>query len=321
MDLISIVIPAYNAGRTIKKCLESICAQTYKNIEVIVINDGSSDDTEKNIRESMSEDDRIQVYSQENKGVSAARNNGISHVKGKYIAFVDADDYMEPNMYETMVRVVQESEDTDIVICNYYVDDGQECRAAATKSQSWLTSAEAMTNLFIESSYCAYLWSKLFKVELIKKNGILFCEDLDVCEDSVFCCEYFSKIRKGRYINQELYYYRVFSDSAVHKKYNMKRYTALKACDKVIGIIRLINNEKLDKAVNAFCSVICVQLMIMTSRKRSEENIMMYKHILERMKKCKWNFLMSEWGIKYKLVFTIFKGMSYFTINKKENQK
>ena len=101
-ELISIIVPAYNASKYIEKCLNSILSQTYKNFEIIVVNDGSTDNTLDILKKCSEQSDKIKIVAQKNKGVSAARNNGLEHAKGQYIAFVDADDTLEQEFLERM---------------------------------------------------------------------------------------------------------------------------------------------------------------------------------------------------------------------------
>ena len=114
---ISVIIPAYNAEKYLNQCLDSIVAQTiFEEIEVIVINDGSTDNTQKIAEDYKKKYSNFKVYSQENKGLSVTRARGIELAQGEYIGWVDADDFIKPNMYEKLLR---EGNGADVVICNY----------------------------------------------------------------------------------------------------------------------------------------------------------------------------------------------------------
>ena len=117
-EKVSIIIPAYNAEKSIEKCINSIRRQTYFNIEIIIVNDGSSDNTKKCIEQIALQDERITIINQENQGVCNARNKGICIAKGEYIIFVDADDYVERDMVEILVNDIKQKK-TNIVRCNY----------------------------------------------------------------------------------------------------------------------------------------------------------------------------------------------------------
>lgn len=138
MSLVSIIVPVYNAEKTIRKCLDSLVVQTYKNIEIILVNDGSSDRSEAICKEYCDQYGNVKLLSQDNFGPATARNNGIDHAEGKYVYFVDADDYVEPNIIEKMVTVA-ESYSVEMVICNYYIEKpGSECIAHQYAEKSGL---------------------------------------------------------------------------------------------------------------------------------------------------------------------------------------
>ena len=118
LQKVSIIVPVYNGAKKLPRCLDSILGQTYENIEVILINDGSQDDSEKICREFAKKDSRIRVISKENEGVSATRNRGIEEAAGTYIQFTDCDDYLEKDYIENMVHAM-ELQDADLVIAGY----------------------------------------------------------------------------------------------------------------------------------------------------------------------------------------------------------
>ena len=118
-ELVSIILPIYNAEKYLERCLESIITQTYANIEIILINDGSTDNSINIIKEYAIKDSRIIIIDKENEGVSVARNIGILKARGKYICFVDADDYIEKSMIEKMKCCI-DKENVDLVRINYY---------------------------------------------------------------------------------------------------------------------------------------------------------------------------------------------------------
>ena len=120
--LISVIIPVYGVEKYISQCLESVINQTYKNIEVIVINDGTKDNSASIAKEYSKQDFRVKVYDFENSGLSAARNRGVSLAKGDYIAFLDSDDYVAPNMYEELINNALKT-DADIVLSLIHISE------------------------------------------------------------------------------------------------------------------------------------------------------------------------------------------------------
>ena len=201
---ISIIVPCYNVENYIDKCIESLKNQTYKNIEVIMINDGSKDNTLKVIKSSVGNDKRFKIIDQENCGIGHTRNKGISLATGDYIAFVDSDDYVELNMYEDMIDNLEKN-NSDIVVCNYY-------KFNSKNRQKIKSGEEVEFNLSIFESpkiinnvgYCP--WNKVYKIELF--NDIKYPVDKKF-EDLSAVVKVFSKANKISKINSYLYNYRI----------------------------------------------------------------------------------------------------------------
>lgn len=214
--LISIIIPAYNVERYMGKCLDSVCRQTYRNIEIIVIDDGSTDCTGAICDEFAAKDARIKVLHCEKSGVGAARNRGLDCATGEYIGFVDSDDWAEPEMFETLYNL-HVGKDVDISICSFFrekkgcskplVDDG------AVFS---LTNKQALSELVRDKTYKNYLWNKLFKRSLFE--GIRFPEGANY-EDVAVIYRLFAKSRAVECVNKPLYHYVHRIGSIVSPKY------------------------------------------------------------------------------------------------------
>jgi glycosyltransferase involved in cell wall biosynthesis len=211
MDKISIIIPAYNVENYIDKCIESIINQTYENIEIIIINDGSTDDTRKICEEFKKKDNRIIVINKENSGVSIARNIGLKAITGKYIAFVDSDDWIEKDYCETMYYSMIEN-NVDLVMC------GRVNEIKATKrfnSGCGLPDGYYKVDEIISEVICPQRYkiaitphSKLFKASIIIDN-LYFQEDLKYDEDYIFNINYLYKASSVMSIGSKfLYHYR-----------------------------------------------------------------------------------------------------------------
>ncbi len=124
--LISIIVPVYNTEEYLTLALSSLCSQTYKNIEIICVDDGSTDNSLKILEKFRAFDSRIKIIKQKHQGVSVARNKGLDKVTGKYIAFVDSDDYVKPEMFEVLYKTIKKY-DTDVVLFNYYNLTDEKC--------------------------------------------------------------------------------------------------------------------------------------------------------------------------------------------------
>jgi glycosyltransferase involved in cell wall biosynthesis len=231
---VSIIIPVYNCENYISRCLDSILKQTYKNIEVIVVNDGSTDNTQKILDEYAKKHKEIKVYKQKNSGVSVARNNGIKKSTGYYMQFTDSDDYLEENMIESMVMSAEE-QDSDIVICeyNHVYESTKKIEYISLKDYENTTFADLISDE--NTQYGGFPWNKLIKKECIEKY---YNEEIGYYENLLFFLDNSSNFKKYSVVHKPLYNYFINSNSALHsKKYNIKRITSLVALEKVISIV------------------------------------------------------------------------------------
>lgn len=189
--MISIIIPAYNAAKTIVRCVESILSQTYYDWELIIIDDGSADNT-IDVCKSF-QDERIRVYHKENGGVSSARNYGLTYAKGEYIAFVDADDYLEPMYLEHLYQGCE----FDLSITGFCYDKELEKSNLLLELVDKSSIAKLLSCLINADQLC-YPWGRLFKRSVIEQNHIRFNEKMRFAEDNVFNWEYLCHINSLR---------------------------------------------------------------------------------------------------------------------------
>lgn len=169
--LISVVVPVYNVEKYLRKCTLSIINQTYKNLEIICINDGSSDKSPEILDSIAAQDSRIKVIHQKNRGLMSVRARGIGEAKGEYIAFVDSDDYCKPNMMETLIKAAVQNS-ADIAVSGFEVVDLEDKRLfCVTPKAKTLSKEEALKALIFEDYRKTGLypvWNKLYKKELFK---------------------------------------------------------------------------------------------------------------------------------------------------------
>lgn len=216
MGKVSIIVPIYNVEKYLSKCIESILYQTYKNIEIILVNDGSLDNSAQICDEYAKKDDRIIVIHKANGGVSSARNAGIDIATGKYIGFVDPDDYIENNMYELMVNKIEKYK-ADIAICGYdYINENYTIeRYYHIQQDEILTQKQFMSMQFdMPPTIRHVVWNKLFIAKTLKK--IRFPEGINSSEDVYVLAEYAKFIKKAVFIHKPLYKNLVRSGSATH---------------------------------------------------------------------------------------------------------
>ncbi|MBQ3061690.1 MAG: glycosyltransferase family 2 protein [Lachnospiraceae bacterium] len=218
--LVSIIVPVYNVEEYIEECIVSIINQTYKNLQIIVIDDGSVDKSIDICEKYAKNDSRIEIISQKNKGVSAARNTGLTHINGEFVTFIDSDDYVDSDYIETLLRHIDE--DVDLVCCNVSNSNGLFNVDIRHKAQ--------IAKLF---SISGYTWGKLIRKGCVKEN---FHEAIKYAEDYIFYIDLMNNIDLVRVADYNGYHYRIRKGSLSVKdkeeKHTMKefdnKYTFLK---------------------------------------------------------------------------------------------
>lgn len=219
---VSIIVPVYNAEIRIKKCIESILKQTYKNIEIILVNDGSNDHSGEICDNFAMNDERIKVLHQKNRGPSVARNKGLQVATGEYVQFVDSDDYIDSAMTEKLIKEIKK--ETQLVLCGYKVIKNEKIVYNNIPNVSGVYEktifleffGELYDNLFINSP-C----NKLFNNRIIKKNNINFPEEINMGEDLLFNIEYLRACDGEISVSQDdSYNYIKHDDYSLTKIYN-----------------------------------------------------------------------------------------------------
>lgn len=237
--MISIILPIYNEESSINRLLNSIVEQTYKNFEVIIVNDGSTDKSENLCLNFINGDNRFKYFYQENRGVAEARNFALKQCKGEYISFIDGDDYIESNYLEKLVDPFLNNSKIDMVVCSY-TQNGE-----LRKFENEILNQEMVINELtnIKGSK-GYLWNKLFKQSIIEKLGLNFDKKILVASDLPFCVEYILSGSIFKYISDVLIHYSINSDSISSNISNTKiltQFSAIKRC------IELLKNNKYNK--------------------------------------------------------------------------
>lgn len=225
-DKISVIIPVYKVECYLKRCVESVRNQTYRNLEIILVDDGSPDSCPQLCDEMAGQDERIKVIHKENGGLSSARNAGIRAASGKYIGFVDSDDYILPEMYEKMYRTMQE-DGSDLCVCGFqYVDeDGTsigECKGSK-KERELLTREQAYERFNPDKfQHVCYVtaWSKLYIKECF--TDILFPEGR-IHEDEFIAHHIFEKCKTVSVVRTALYMYVQRDGSIVNSRFSIRR--------------------------------------------------------------------------------------------------
>ncbi|WP_299092029.1 glycosyltransferase [uncultured Bacteroides sp.] len=193
LPLISIIIPVYNVNGYLEKCLHSVCEQTYKNLEIIVVDDGSTDGSGEICDLFAETDSRIKVIHQVNGGQSSARNKGLAIARGEYIGFVDSDDWIDSDMYEFLYRLLT-TNNADVAACAHYIETETETEVRYSSGTfTSFSSDEAIRALIIDRRMRNYIWDKLFRRQAF--SGIQFPEN-QIFEDMAVCYRVFHKVRR-----------------------------------------------------------------------------------------------------------------------------
>ena len=223
MVRISIIVPVYNGEKHLSECIQSILDQSFTDIEVIVINDGSTDGSLSLIKRYAQNDSRIVVINQKNKGVSAARNAGLSKARGDYIMFVDADDYIaRKDALELLIDFAKENGNPEVV-CFRRVGDTRGRKAPSGYSKL----NDSIIGRMIVDETINTLWDKLYKKSIIKENSIKFPVGIRMAEDLLFNVQYFREAKTIGFFDEELYYYREDNQESATKKYMQNKYDDL----------------------------------------------------------------------------------------------
>lgn len=222
--LISVIVPVYNAAEYLERCVLSICNQSYKDLEIILVDDGSNDGSEKLCDRLQEKDDRIIVIHQKNGGSTSARNAGLRVANGKYIGFVDSDDWIETDMYETLVRSLND-DDSEISVIRQYLDYGSTCHREGKRSIEEgiieKESGEMPHHIIYSDDYrcrgiSPNLYDKLFLKDLVVRHQKKVSPDTKYAEDDL--CVYASLLDANRvsFINRPMYHYCRHASSVTH---------------------------------------------------------------------------------------------------------
>lgn len=241
--LVSIIIPAYNASKTINKCVDSALKQTIKEVEVIVINDKSKDDTLDKLKEYGNK--IILINNAKNLGPSESRNKGIEKAKGKYIFFLDSDDYIADNTCELMSSKM--TDEVDLVVCSRFDVTSKGKKAVINENTD--TDAKAFTKT---SNYAA---TKLYKKSIIAKHHIKFPKQYAYAEDFYFQIKYRFYANKMVILREPLYYYVKDNEKSITNSYDKKLFDIIKVLQDIIDFFKKNNAfEKYESELVELCA-------------------------------------------------------------------
>ena len=256
MKKLSIIMPIYNTAEYLEKCIRSVLDQTYTNIELICVDDGSFDGSEEIVDKIAKEDKRILVVHQENAGESAARNAGLKLATGDYWGFIDCDDWLDPDMYEVLIRALEENK-VDIACGSWYEEFHVnpvevKCLDKPLHEFDW---QQLMYYIYKRDRYRAfgYMWDKVYKKEMFfDESGemFLFDEDMKLGADIVYLAQLCTNASKAVYVDKAFYHYRQRSNSGTFSKNVKDRMGAIEAYERTIELLKNKNawSETIDYA-------------------------------------------------------------------------
>lgn len=230
-EMVSVIIPVYNCEKKIKETIQNIEEQTYQNLEIIIINDGSTDSTMTVLQEVSKKDSRIHVLQQENQGVSVARNTGIKYSHGKYLIFIDADDRISADMIQKMYKKAEEN-NSEVVICGFSVilERAKSSRTVNYGFQDYdLLLDNEIHKIFdrlANSKLLNVVWNKLILCQFIKDNNIFF-ETYSSGEDAIFSISLFKHVHRLSITGEYFYHYYQSSDGTLTTKFFEDKFDAL----------------------------------------------------------------------------------------------
>lgn len=305
--LISIVVPVYNVQDYINRCVESLTKQTYKNLEIILVDDGSTDNSPKMCDDLAKKDNRIKVIHKKNGGVSSARNVGIDNAKGEYISFVDSDDWIDETFCEEMYNTLI-SNNTDYIMCGYkrVYEDGH--MDSFNDDNSIITiDSDTFTNkvLDVEPGY-GFVHMKMLKRDKIGK--VRFNESLKVGEDALFNIQLCENIDKVTIFSKPLYNYFFNANSLVRKydsNYVNKYYESMEAMYNFLGD----KNNKVYKYISFHVLLVCVNYCYHPDNKEQMKslkevcNMPLFKEAIKKTNYDNWSITrkVTLFTIKHKL--------------------
>lgn len=259
MELVSIIVPIYNMEEFLPRCLESLLRQTYSNIEILLVNDGSTDSSGKICNDfEKAYPDKIKVIHKKNGGLSSARNTGMIYARGKYIIFPDPDDWTEPDYIQKGMMLLHEYE-ADCVCLGYYVEyENKSISVNSNAPLRCMDSNEAKRALLMPPAMYGFAWNKLYNLEIIRTHQLEFLDDVGTTEDLDFTFRYLAYCNKICFAPEErVYHYYQRFNAATHGKFSNKKVESIRTYEKMISnsngdkkLIMVAENEICNTSIN-----------------------------------------------------------------------
>lgn len=244
---VSILIPAFNVDQYLSQCLDSVINQTYSNLQIVIVDDGSKDNTLEICKSYAERDDRVEFYTQDNQGVAVTRNHLLEKVKGEYVLFVDADDWIELDMVDYLVALATEHS-AGMVMCDRVINDTKPIDSCP--NIKIILQDEAIKDFLFHEYFIGSLCNKLIKASLL--NDIKFNKDISYGEDALFVWKVLQNLNKVAVSSKQLYHYRMNEDSISHQSFGEKKLSGHVTWQYITDDVRQVWPQYLDIALGTF---------------------------------------------------------------------
>lgn len=245
--LVSILVPVYNVETYLSTCLNSILSQTYTNLQIVLFDDGSKDQSLAICKEYACKNKKIEVYHQSNQGVAATRNHLLERAKGDYVLFVDSDDWIETDMVDHLLSLGVQK-DADIVMCDRVINDNKPSQTKPIVFE--LSQEKAIKDFLYHNYFIGSLCNKLIKTSLLR--NLTFDSSISYGEDALFCWQVLQKVKKVIVTNKQLYHYRMNEVSLSHT-FNGHQFSAYNVWHPIVDDVENKFPQFLPIAQGHFC--------------------------------------------------------------------
>lgn len=296
--LISLIIPCYNAERSLEKCLDSVTQQSYSHLEIIIVDDGSTDNSSKIYVEFQRRDERIKIFHQNNSGVSKARNRGVKAATGDYICFVDSDDWVEPDYCAELYRLLlDENADISIIEASYEDEKGNVVFHKPISEEKVFDGKQALAILLEDDVIQSHPWGKLYRSSFFK--NVNFPENLKCFEDYSTLFRVFDKAMKVVRSNKKLYHYIQHEGSLSHDLSPETAYYFYLAISEVFKFWQSTTDIKNEPKITK--NIIRKLLMVLKRilRQTNKEEMRIEKEEIRQFFKSLLKYSVAEIGIEY----------------------
>ena len=259
-NMLSVIIPVYNTAQYLEQCIRSVLNSTYSNLEIICVDDGSTDGSGELLDRLAKSDARIKAIHTANRGVSKARNTALAVAAGEFVTFVDSDDWIEPDYYAVMLNKYKPA--YGLLVCDYFLnfEENREKKREVNASEAVVNGQEALKKVFLQDWFKGFLWNKIFLNEIISEHGFHFDESVGYCEDLLFITQYILACDKVYYSPTPFYHYRMRNGSATGGGNYKSTFSGVESYKKIVALLEENTvDEAIVKRATAVIPSLCVK--------------------------------------------------------------